>query len=92
MWRWCNDVGSKRKHSYRRYSSISVNTLVFFVTLSLSFVSPLWVSLVQGAYTPGPGPNQPAAEQAGAGGGSKFKLIKPDGFHSSASDKVLQER
>lgn len=44
--------------------------------------------LLQGAYTPGPGPNQPAAEQAGTG--RKFR--KPDGFHSSASDKVLQER
>eukprot|EP00904_Undaria_pinnatifida_P011487 jgi/Undpi1/7469/HiC_scaffold_22.g09942.m1 len=41
-----------------------------------------------GAYTPGPGPHQPAAEQPQG----KFKPIKPDGFHSSASDKALQRR
>lgn len=45
------------------------------------------LSLQQGAYTPGPGPHQPAGEQPG-----KFKPIKADGFHSSASDKALQLR
>ncbi|CBJ30269.1 hypothetical protein Esi_0183_0066 [Ectocarpus siliculosus] len=47
-------------------------------------------SVPPGAFGPGAaGPSQPPpAEQTG----KKFKLIKPDGFHSSASDKVLQAR
>lgn len=65
----------------RVHASTGIQGLVNF------FVDSLLPPLPQGAYTPSPGPHQPAGEKPG-----KFKAIKPDGFHSSASDKTLQAR
>lgn len=73
-----HQVAPRQVVSHISYAQIHVTLIL------ASFSVFVW----QGAYTPGPGPHQPAAEQPQG----KFKPIKPDGFHSSASDKALQRR